>query len=401
MRKFFEIKGMAVLMISLAIALLSSQALGAAATTPQQEAWVKKAAIDRHQPAKEDWDTIYEAAKKEGKVVVYSLSSRVFKAVESFKKAYPGIEVEAYDMLTVDQIDKLTREQAAGIHNVDILFLADVTTLVKEILPKRLVWNYVPTTLLGGQKAKTVIPAELRGPPLAHSLEAKVVFYNFESYPTCPINTLWDLTRPEWRGRVQMKDPLQSAENMNFLQMIVKNADKMAQTYNEEFGEPIKLSSGSKNAGYEFISRLVKNNLVLTTSDGNAAKAAGAPGQAKPPLTLSVSSSKLRDNKRKGLKLAIEWNIKPVVGFTKRNFLVMANLAPHPNAAKLMIRWMLGDQKGGAGMKPWFVPGQWPSRSDVKPAAGKIEDVRKSTWFLDPDWIYKQGLEVRDFWLAR
>lgn len=401
MQKYFEIKAMAVLIMSLAIALFSSQALGAAAVTPQQEAWAKKAEIDRHQPVTEDWDAIYEAAKQEGKVVVYSLSSRIFKAVKTFKKAYPGIEVEAYDMLTVDQIDKLTREQAAGIHNVDILFLADVTTLVKEILPKRLVWNYVPTTLLGGQKAESVIPADLRGPPLAHSLETKVVFYNFESYPTCPINTLWDLTRPEWRGRVQMKDPLQSTENMNFLQMIVKHADKMAQTYREEFREPIKLSPGSKNAGYEFISRLVKNNLVLTTSDGDAAKAAGAPGQTKAPLTLSVSSSKLRYNKSKGTKLAIGWDIKPAVGFTKRNFLVMANLAPHPNAAKLMIRWMLGDQKGGAGMKPWFVPGQWPSRSDVKPLVGKMEDLRKGTWFLDPDWIYNRGLEVRDFWMAR
>ncbi|MFB0508582.1 MAG: ABC transporter substrate-binding protein [Thermodesulfobacteriota bacterium] len=401
MRKSFMFTGTAVLAMSFAVALISSQALGATAVTPQQAAWLEKANIDRYQPATEDWDAIYEAAKKEGKVVVYSLSSRIFKAVETFKKAYPGVEVEAYDMLTVDQIDKLTREQAAGIHNVDILFMADVTTLVKEILPKRLVWNYVPTTLLGGQKAESVIPADLRGPPLAHSLETKVVFYNFESYPKCPINTLWDLTRPEWRGRVQMKDPLQSVENMNFLQMIVKYADKMAETYKEEFGESIKLSPGSKNAGYEFILRLVKNNLVLTTSDGDASKAVGTPGQTKPPLSLSVSSSKLRDNKTKGLKLAIGWDIRPVVGFTKRNFLVMANLAPHPNAAKLMIRWMLGDQKGGAGMKPWLVPGQWPSRSDVKPVVGKIEDLRKSSWFLDPDWIYNQGLEVRDFWMAR
>jgi len=40
--------------------------------------------------AVEDWDAIYEAAKKEGKVVIYSLSSRVFDAVESFKASIPG-----------------------------------------------------------------------------------------------------------------------------------------------------------------------------------------------------------------------------------------------------------------------------------------------------------------------
>ncbi|MFQ5918254.1 MAG: ABC transporter substrate-binding protein, partial [Candidatus Binatia bacterium] len=133
---------------------------------------------------------------------------------------------------------------------------------------------------------------------------------------------------------------------------------------------------------------------------GDAAKAVGAPGQTKPPLTLSVASSKLRYNKSKGTKLAVGWDIKPVVGLTKGNYLVMANQAPHPNAAKLLIQWLLGDPQGGKGMKPWFVPGQWPSRSDVEPIVGKIEDLRKSTWFLDPDWIYQQGLEVRDFWLT-
>ncbi len=349
----------------------------------------------------EDWNAIYEAAKGEGEVVIYSLSSRIFDAVESFKEKYPGIEVEASDMLTVDQIEKLTREQAAGVYNVDVLFLADVTTLMKEVLPQGLIENYVPETLLGGQKAEDVIPEHLREPLLAQSLEAKVIFYNFETYAEPPVDTLWDLTRPEWKGRVQMKDPMQSAENMNFLQMVVKHADDMAKVYEQEFGEPIKLSSGIENAGYEWIQRLVNNDLVLTTSDGTASKAVGTPGQKEPPLTLSVASSKLRNNKKKGLKLAVAWDVKPVMGITKRNFLVMANKAPHPNAAKLLIQWMLGDEKGNSGMKPWYVPGGWASRSDVKPAVDTtLEDLKKYTWFLDPEYIYDHGLEVRDFWLG-
>jgi iron(III) transport system substrate-binding protein len=95
-----------------------------------------------------------------------------------------------------------------------------------------------------------------------------------------------------------MKDPLQSAENMNFLQTIVQHADDMAKAYEEEFGEPITLSSGIENAGYEYILRLVENELVLTTSDGDSAKAVGAADQTEPPLTLSVASSKLRYNAR-------------------------------------------------------------------------------------------------------
>src|SRR6056297_2718779 len=71
----------------------------------------------------EDWDAIYQAAKEEGKVVIYSRSSRIFDAVEGFKSKYPGIEVEASDMTGVEQLDKLTREQDAGVYNVDVLQL--------------------------------------------------------------------------------------------------------------------------------------------------------------------------------------------------------------------------------------------------------------------------------------
>jgi iron(III) transport system substrate-binding protein len=284
---------------------------------------------------------------------------------------------------------------------VDVLFLANGPTLVNELLPNGLIKNYVPETLLGGQNSKDVIPQNFREPLLVHTIESKVVFYNFETYSTAPVDTLWDLTRPEWRGKVQMKDPMLTEENMNLLITIVQHADTMAKTYEQEFGEPIQLGKGVKNAGYAFIQRLVKNNLVLTSSDGTAAKAVGAPGQTKPPLTLSVASSKMRDNKRKGLKLAIAWDLNPKVGISKRNYIVMANKAPHPNAAKLLIQWMLGDEKGGKGMKPWFVPGQWPSREDVKPKIDiTLSDLNRYTWFIDYKFVYKEGLIVRDFWMG-
>ena len=369
----------------------------------QQEAQPPQVVEEAAALEKEDWDAIYEAARAEGKVVIYSLSSRIFDAIESFKAQYPGIEVEAFDMTGVDQVEKLTREQAAGLYNVDVLNLANGPTLVNELLPQGLIKNYVPQTLLGGQATEDLIPANLREPLLVHSLESKVVFYNFQTYPESPVDTIWDLTRPEWRGKVQMKDPMLTEENMNFLQTIVQNADLMARAYEEEFGEPITLSPGIKNAGYEFIHRLIKNDLVLTTSDGDAAKAVGAPDQTEPPLTLSVSSSKIRYNESKDTKLAIAWNLKPKAGMTKRNYIIMANKAPHPNAAKLLIRWLIGDELGGAGFKPWFVPAQWSSRRDVKPPETdvRLDDLGKNTWYIDYQFVYEQGLEVRDFWLGQ
>lgn len=350
----------------------------------------------------EDWDAIYEAAKKEGKVVLYSLSSRIYDALEDFYKMYPGIDVEAIDMGDVDQIDKITREHNAGIYNADVLMLANGSTLLNELMPKGYVKNYVPSVLIDGVPADEAIAQDFQRPLLVHSVESKVVFYNTEVYPNgSPVDNLWDLTRPEWYGKVQMKDPMLTEENLNLLQTIVKYSDEMAKAYEKEFGEKIKLSSGIDNAGQEFIKRLIENGIVLTSSGSDAAMAVGAAGQSDPPLTLSVASSKIRYNESKGAKLGIAWEMEPKIGITKSNHLVMAANAPHPNAAKLLIRYLLGDSDGGGGMRPFNVPGGWSSRSDVAPEGDiHLEQLRDFTWFLDYDFIYNYGLPVRDFWMT-
>jgi iron(III) transport system substrate-binding protein len=348
----------------------------------------------------ENWDQIYKAAKKEGKVAIYSLSSRIGEAVKEFKTMYPGIEVEATDIPTVEQLEKLKREQAAGVYHADVLMLADETTIKFEVLKKGYAKNYVPSTLIDGVKTTDVIPAAYRSPALLHSIEAKVIFYNSESYAKPPVDNLWDFTRPEWKGKFQMKDPMQAPENMNFLQMVVKYSAAMDKAYEKEFGKKLVLSKGIKNAGYEWIDRIVKNGIVLVKSDGNASDAAGQPGQKNAPLGLCVASSKIRDN-AKGLKLAIAWNVEPKFGTYKGNYLLMANKAPHPNAAKLLIRYMLGDASGGKGMKPFHVEGQWASRSDVKSKVNKsLAEVAKLAWSCDVNYVYKEGLKVRDFWLS-
>jgi len=339
--------------------------------------------------------------KKEGKVVIYSLSSRIGAAVEEFKTMYPGVEVVATDITTNDQIEKLKREQAAGLYVTDVVMLADETTIKYDILKKGLAKNYIPSTLIDGKVTSEVIPAKYLKPALLHSIEAKVIFYNTDSYATPPVNNLWDFTRPEWKGKFQMRDPMSANENMNFLQMTVKYAPLMAKAYEQEFGKPLVLSKGNANAGYEWIDRIVKNGIVLVKSDGDASSAVGAPGQKDAPLAIAVASSKIRDNS-KGLKLEIAWDIAPKFGIYKGNYMLMANKAPHPNAAKLLIRYMLGDEKGGKGMKPFNVEGQWPSRSDVKSKINKsLAEVAQLGWGIDTTWVYTKGLAVRDFWLSR
>jgi iron(III) transport system substrate-binding protein len=403
-----------VLLVSL---ILSAGVLVCAGTaqevplTPEQDAWLQAAQLGPYQPETEDWDAIYEAAKGEGTVVFYSVTSMFPLIIEDFEKAYPGIDVEVYDMSGNEQVEKLTREQGAGIFDADVLLLSNATTVIMELLPQHLLWNYVPATIFGADmdhlvNTSDVIDAQYLS-PLVNSFESKVVFYNYVTYPLLllrpsPLTSLWDLTLPEWRQRVQMKDPMLAQETMNFIQMVVKYSDAMAAAYKDQFGEDLVLSPGIENAGYEWIKRLVANDIVLTNSDGTAAKAVGAPGQENPPVTGSVASSKLRYNADgHGTNLAIAWDLEPMAGITKSNFALIANRSPHPNAAKLLIRVLMGASSAGDGFGMWDVPGVWSPRTDYTAPIGSLDALQESTWFIDTSWVYQYGTAVQDFWLSQ
>ncbi|MCK5516509.1 MAG: hypothetical protein KAI39_06510, partial [Desulfobulbaceae bacterium] len=52
---------------------------------------------------------LIDAAKKEGNVVVYSITSRIANAAKSFEKKY-GITVNAYNLKDFELIEKVSQE---------------------------------------------------------------------------------------------------------------------------------------------------------------------------------------------------------------------------------------------------------------------------------------------------
>ena len=64
------------------------------------------------------------AAKKEGKVVVYSITSRIANAAAAFEKKY-GIKVEAYNLKDGELIEKVSREVGGNIAGADFVISQD------------------------------------------------------------------------------------------------------------------------------------------------------------------------------------------------------------------------------------------------------------------------------------
>ena len=341
-----------------------------------------------------DEGALYQAAKKEGEVNIYSYSSRVFKFGKTFEAKYPGIKVNGFDMDSPEIVTKVLAEQAAKNYVADVLFLKDPATVIHELYDKKIVFNYVPPDLAG------LIPAEYQQPLLVHHASVDALIYNNEKMSAPPIRSLWELAKPEWKGRVIFPDPQKMSEFVEVLATIVQHADAMAAEYAKVFGQPIKLSPGVENAGYEWILRVLNNDLIIQGSTNDVAKAVGLSDQADPPVGFTAYS-RLRDKeKNPNLKFTVMVDVAPVMGIATDVVVAMVNQAQHPNAAKLLIHWMMGDEKGGQGYEPYFVLGNFPVRKDVPPPEGSaaLSDLR--LWQADPAYVWQNGQKVLDFWVA-
>ena len=376
--------------------LLASLALAAVMLTSTafaDETWQKAAGVGEYASVNQDWAEIEAAAKKEGQVVIYSVSSRIAKLVDGFKEKY-GIEIVGFDMPSDLQIEKLRREHKAGIHSVDVLFNAEAPLLLNEALPNNLVWNFVPTGLEADLDAHEIEPFLIQ----RHS--SRVIYYNTALNPDgAPINSIWDLTREEWKGRTLLPSPLEDGLSANFIQTILHNADEMSAAYEREFGEPITYSEDvielveesttidAPDAAMEWLYRFLNNEPVFQSSTTKIFKNVGDVQQDNPPLGITTFS-KMRKNKEGVYAAGPIFDLDPIFGVSYPTALVMADMAPNPNAAKLLIRYMMEEE----GFAPWNEPGDYAARSSIeakqleKFGLPKFDDLK--LWPIDPTEIY-------------
>jgi iron(III) transport system substrate-binding protein len=376
------------------LVLVTLLSFGLASPSWGQDEWLKKAELGSYAPASVDEKQLYEKAKGEKEVAIYSYSSRVHQFAKTFEAQYPGIKVKGFDMDSAEIVTKVLAEQKAKNYVADVIFLKDPATAQNELLAKGHILTYVPPDL------KTVIPERFQKPFLTHHVSLDALVYNTEVNKKSPVASLWDLTRPEWKSKVLFPDPLKMPEFVEFLSTVVQRAEEMEKEYQRVFGKPFQLSKDSKNAGYEWILRLLKNDAVISGSTNDVSNAVGQPGQQKPPVGITAFS-RLRD-KEKNPKLAFDvaYDLGPVTGVATGVVVAVVNQARHFNAAKLLVRWMMGDEKGERGYKPYFVLGNIPTRTDMAAPKGSKPLKDLNVWAADPKYVWDHGQEVRDFWLS-
>ena len=376
------------------------------------EEWLQTNLLGPYATETQDWDAILAAAMEEGEVTVYASSSRIYQAADTFFEEY-GIWVNSYDMGSAKALDKSIREQESEVFNCDVLFTTSAE-LVFRALPEGLVYNFIPDTV------GPYIPDEKKYPLLLQRTSGGTCYYNTEQFPDGPpIDNIWDYTRPEWRGNILLKNPLSSESTFNYFSTVVGHAADLEAAYEQEFGEPLVLSPGIEDAGMEFLYRFMQNDPVFLGASDDVVEGVGTPvsqGNTTPKISFFTSGSKIRYNDSKGYVLGVI-DMDPVDVVLNPTYLMIPRMAPHPNAAKLLIAWLMGSAEpiergiehfeepyyeGESarmlqGRTPWYVTGAWAPMTDYPIPAGNLPlEPPTQYWLVDEAYIWDHQLQIQE-----
>ncbi len=149
-----------------------------------------------------DWASVVAAAKKEGKVVLYTATSpqEASRLVAGFKKAYPDIAVESVRLNTSTAMTRLDQERTTGADGGDVWLGAELAWYVDRAKEGKLLKPIGPA--LKGWPAEAIVSASIVIP----SRDPIVMLYNKQLVANPP-KTYRDLLKPEFKGKVGTIEP--------------------------------------------------------------------------------------------------------------------------------------------------------------------------------------------------
>jgi iron(III) transport system substrate-binding protein len=335
-------------------------------------------------------DALIAAAKAEPPLAIYDSTGKIVDMAKNFAAKY-GLQATGTKIKAGDQLEMVVREAQAKNVQADVFIMSDPAAVMAQLVPEKYVISWVPPDMV--DKIPTVYQN-----PLVVVTTANVWAYNTEKNATCPVTNIWQLTEPEWKGKVAMQDPLGKAQFDDMFNQMQSHGDAdMAAAYKELYGKDLDTSSETATA--QWVKALAANAPLLTDADEAAAEAVGAPGQKEPFMGL-VSSAKFRDNTDEGFKLGICDTLKPWVGNLYAGVGVITSGTDSPNAAKLFIHYVMT----GEGIAPQAEDGKMSTNPDNKLPADEPSGLSKVLDKLMPydissaldDWDARQ--DWQDLW---
>lgn len=201
---------------------------------------------DFYGPIYDEWsemndEDLYALAKEEGgKITIYATSSKMLKEEEIFEEAFPGLDLEVYDLDQDDVLSKCEIEAETGNITADLLMAKDVNgDVFFEFYEDGYCTSFYPKDI-----CQHIDEAALRyGYPLYQS--QSFWFYNTEAFPEgSPITNWWQIIEKNEDGsqkyRLLTKEIGQETAYLSLFASFIINADQMEAAYVDLYGEPLE-----------------------------------------------------------------------------------------------------------------------------------------------------------------
>jgi iron(III) transport system substrate-binding protein len=282
-------------------------------------------------------DAVIEGAKKEGKLVIYTSMTvdQAQKLNDAFKAKYPFIQPSMFRAVGERLLTKIMAEAQAGKHDFDVVQSAE--TQAYFLKKKSLLANYVSNEVKN-------VPKPFFDPDgywAAVYMMPNVIGYNTTLVKRNEVpRSDEDLLNPKWKGKMGMDHTKPEWFSWKLKRM----------------GEERGLAYMKKLGAQEF--KLYAGLTILTSL-----LAAG-----EFPLVLNTYLHNVEDVRRKGAP--VDWVAQDPV-FTKFQPIGIGSRAAHPNAAKLFVDFMLGEE----GQKIIASFGRVPTRHGVPSTAQGIDKL--------------------------
>lgn len=307
-------------------------------------------------------EALIEAARKEPPIVVVDATGKIKTMAKNFSELY-GLEATGVKLGGQEQELILQREFAAKNVTHDVFNMSNLPSVTSQLLVNGAGVSWMPPDQL------ETTPKIYQKPAIT-SLNPWVWAYNTEKYgDSCPIKNIWQLTDPEWKGRVSIPDPLLRNETMFWFNQIETNQDDlMAKAYREHFNED--LPKDAESATSEWVKRFAANQPNVTRKDSEVGPVVGSPGLKDPHFGF-LSAAIFR--KKYGYQMAICDGMKPWAGQLTPRVAVIASGTDSPNAAKLFVHYMMR----GEGMEPQLIDGKMATNINTEMPAEEGSGVAK------------------------
>jgi iron(III) transport system substrate-binding protein len=332
-----------------------------------------------------DWDKTVKAAEEERELVIYM--TQAFEPVfrETFQKKYPKIKVTTVTGRGPELSQRVMSERRAGKYIADLYISGNITPLtvfyrakiLEPIKPLLVLPEVVDTSGWYEGKHHYDDPENRYIFVFEGTPRSGEITYNTKLVNPSEIKSYWDLLNPKWKGKIVSVDPLVSGPISAAQIFFYKHPD----------------------LGPEYLRRLhADTEMVIVRSNEQLLDWLSAG-----KYSFGIGARNVDGAITQGLPLNqfLPGSLKEGSSVTAYNgTLSLFNQAPHPNAAKVAVNWLLSRE----GQTTWLDSNHKTgglndslrediSKEKVNEQARRIKGA-KFLW-LNPEWIEELD-KIRD-----